>query len=43
MADIAMVFRWQLSELSELDVDELMQWREKAITRWNQINNPEED
>ncbi|MBQ4864594.1 GpE family phage tail protein [Pseudoalteromonas sp. MMG013] len=43
MADIAMVFRWQLSELSELDVDELMQWRDKAITRWNQINNPEED
>ena len=43
MADIAMVFRWQPSEMFELDVTELMDWREKAITRWNQVNNPEEN
>ena len=43
MADIDIVFRWQLSEMDSLELQELMQWREKAIVRWNQINNPEED
>ncbi|AZZ97998.1 GpE family phage tail protein [Pseudoalteromonas sp. R3] len=43
MADIAIVFRWQLSEMDALSIVDLMQWREKAINRWNQINNPEED
>lgn len=43
MADIAIVFHWKLSEMFDLDIIELMQWRDKAIVRWNQINNPEED
>lgn len=43
MADIAIVFRWQLSEMDSLEVPELMQWRDKAIVRWNQINKLEED
>ncbi|KZN44003.1 GpE family phage tail protein [Pseudoalteromonas luteoviolacea] len=43
MADIAIIFHWKLSEMDDLDIIELMQWRDKAINRWNQINNPEED
>lgn len=40
MADIAGVFHWPLSELRELSIDELIDWRERAIGWWNRANAP---
>lgn len=40
MADIAAVFHWPLSELCELDLTELLEWRERAIAWWNRVNAP---
>lgn len=33
MADIAAVFHWPPSALAELELDELMAWRERARQR----------
>ncbi|MEM7270751.1 MAG: GpE family phage tail protein [Pseudomonadota bacterium] len=33
MADIAAIFHWSLPELRALTLDELMDWRERAIER----------
>jgi len=33
MADIAAVFHWMPAAMDELDVDELMTWRERARVR----------
>lgn len=33
MADLAIAFHWPPSELWELDVDELFDWRERAARR----------
>lgn len=33
MADIAVVFHWPLSDMITLDIDELMDWRERARIR----------
>ncbi|MBA4766085.1 MAG: GpE family phage tail protein [Porphyrobacter sp.] len=38
MADIAGIFHWPLSELKALDLDELAEWRERAISFWNRVN-----
>lgn len=38
MADIAAVFHWPLSELRALPLDELLDWRDLAITRWNRMH-----
>lgn len=38
MADIAAIFHWPLSELMAMDVNELLNWRERAITRWNRMH-----
>ncbi|MCM0001369.1 MAG: GpE family phage tail protein [Erythrobacter sp.] len=38
MADIAGIFHWPLSELKALDMDELVEWRERAISFWNRAN-----
>lgn len=38
MADIAAVFHWPLSELKALTVDELLDWRDLAIRRWNHMH-----
>lgn len=41
MADIAGIFHWPLSELRELTVDELLLWRERAVSWWNNANRAE--
>lgn len=35
MTDIAAIFHWPLSELRELDMSELLHWREQAVNWWN--------
>ncbi len=42
MADIAAVFHWPLSELRALDLDELLDWRERAVTAWNRMQGQKE-
>lgn len=34
MADIALVFHWTPDVMSAMDLDELMEWRERARERW---------
>lgn len=41
MADIAAVFHWPLGELSRLPIDELFNWRERAIAIWNRMQGKE--
>lgn len=33
MADIAVAFHWQVSEMDNMELIELMQWRERARAR----------
>lgn len=33
MADVAVIFHWGPSEMAELSLEELMQWRERARER----------
>lgn len=40
MADIAGIFHWPLSELKALDMDELAEWRERAVQFYNRVNAP---
>lgn len=40
MADIAGIFHWPLSELKALDMDELVDWRDRALQFWNKVNTP---
>lgn len=42
MADIAAVFHWPLSELRALELDELLDWRDRAITRWSRMHGGKE-
>jgi hypothetical protein len=35
MADLALVFHWPPSELWEMDIDEIFDWRERAAKRHN--------
>ncbi len=35
MADIAAIFHWSLASLQALPLDELLDWRDRAIDRWN--------
>lgn len=37
MADIAAIFHWPKSELEALSLDELIDWRELAVDRWNRM------
>lgn len=37
MADIAAIFHWPRSELEALPIEELMDWRERAVASWNQM------
>lgn len=41
MAEIAAIFHWPLSELRALPVDELLDWRERAVATWNRMNPPD--
>ncbi len=38
MAEIAAIFHWPLSELKALDMDELVEWRDRAVRWWNRVN-----
>ncbi|HFX2802452.1 TPA: GpE family phage tail protein [Pseudomonas aeruginosa] len=38
MADLAMVFHWTPEYMDKLGVRELMEWRERARTRWERMN-----
>ena len=40
MTDIAAIFHWPLSELRQLDLDELIDWRKRATDWWNRVNAP---
>lgn len=42
MADIAAVFHWPLSQLRELELDELIDWRDRAVSSWNRMQGKEE-
>ena len=38
MADIALIFHWPPNVMNEFDLDELLQWRELAVQRWNDVH-----
>ena len=40
MADIAAVFHWPVSEMAEMPVCELIDWRDRAVERWKQMHAP---
>ena len=42
MADIAAIFHWPLSELRALSLDELLDWRDRAVTRWNRMQGKDD-
>ncbi|RGE46133.1 GpE family phage tail protein [Comamonas testosteroni] len=42
MATIAIIFHWPPSELWPMSLDELMDWRERAVALHNKINAPPE-
>ena len=39
MADIAIIFHWPLSEMAAMDIEELMDWHDKALDRWEKIKS----
>ncbi|MFY0399958.1 GpE family phage tail protein [Brevundimonas naejangsanensis] len=39
-ADIALVFHWPASELDHMTIRDVMEWRERAVERWNRIHAP---
>lgn len=39
MADIASVFHWTPRDMDGLTLAELVDWRERAVERWNMMNN----
>lgn len=41
MADIAGIFHWPLSELSALELGELIAWRSRAVDWWNAVHRTE--
>ncbi len=42
MADIAAIFHWPRSELEDLSLPELLDWRERAVSRWNRMHRKPE-
>jgi hypothetical protein len=36
MADLAMVFHWGPADMDALALSDLIEWRERARTRWEQ-------
>ncbi|PKF70884.1 GpE family phage tail protein [Pseudomonas fluvialis] len=36
MADLAMVFHWAPADMAPLALSDLIEWRERARTRWEQ-------
>ncbi len=43
MADIAAIFHWPLSELEAMEIGDLLDWRSRAITRWNRMHGGKDD
>ncbi|MFC0683561.1 GpE family phage tail protein [Novosphingobium clariflavum] len=41
MGEIAAVFHWPLSELDALSIEELFDWRDRAVRIWNQMQGKE--
>ncbi|WP_327195740.1 GpE family phage tail protein [Novosphingobium sp. Leaf2] len=42
IAEIAAVFHWPLSELAAMPIDDLLDWRERAIAIWNRMHASKE-
>lgn len=42
MADVAFFFHWPLAELEAMPPEELMEWRERAVSVHNRLNTPTE-
>ena len=42
MADLAVVFHWAPADMNQLGLQELMDWRGRAVELHNQINAPPE-
>ncbi|KAA9181543.1 GpE family phage tail protein [Delftia sp. ZNC0008] len=40
MTDLAMVFHWPPSAMYAMEMDELIDWRERAVKRWNEVHAP---
>ncbi|MCQ4242487.1 GpE family phage tail protein [Stutzerimonas stutzeri] len=38
MADIALVFHWSPEQMNAMPLTELMDWRERAIDRWERTH-----
>lgn len=38
MADLAMVFHWAPADMDALGLSELMEWHERARSRWERNN-----
>lgn len=38
MADIAFIFHWQPDRMMEMRTGEILDWRDKALTRWQQAH-----
>jgi hypothetical protein len=41
MADIAAVFHWPPDAMERLELDDLMQWRGRAVERYKAMNGTE--
>jgi hypothetical protein len=41
IAQIAAVFHWPLSDLVQMELAELIDWRQRAVALWNRMNTPE--
>jgi hypothetical protein len=35
------VFHWPLSDLVQMELAELIDWRQRAVALWNRMNTPE--
>ncbi|MDT8428487.1 MAG: GpE family phage tail protein [Pseudomonadales bacterium] len=38
IADIAFIFHWGLDSIVQMRVGEIIQWRDRALGRWNQVH-----
>ncbi|WP_443749695.1 GpE family phage tail protein [Asticcacaulis solisilvae] len=41
MSDIAVIFHWDPEKMEAMSLEDLSRWREKAVSRWNQMNRTE--
>lgn len=38
MADIAAVFHWTPAAMTEMTITEILDWRDRAVERWNRMH-----